>query len=107
MNENGNTMTGPAPKKAPLGRTSWSLIMVAIIVVGVIAATLSAFAGVAVLVVALILAGLTYRRLHPSNGTGMGMFSTNCENCGSLLRGTAGLPSRKCPTCGHVQSWAK
>jgi hypothetical protein len=100
-------MTVPAPKKVSLSRTWWSSIMVAFIVVAVIAASLSPYALVVVLVVALIFAGLAYLRLRPSNGTGMGMLSTNCENCGSLLRGTMGLPSRKCPNCGHVQSWAK
>jgi hypothetical protein len=99
-------MTDPSPKKAPIGRTLLSLIMVAFIVVGVIAATLSPYAGFAVLVVALLLGGLTFRRLHP-NGAGMGMLSRNCEHCGSSLRTSLGLPLRKCPSCGHVQSWAK
>jgi hypothetical protein len=104
--ETGDAMTDPAPKKAPPGRTMLMFILMAFVVVGVIAATLSPYAGIAVLVVALVLGGLAFRRLHPS-GTGMGILSTNCESCGSSLRSLAGLPTRKCPTCGHVQSWAK
>jgi hypothetical protein len=107
MNENGDVVPDPPQEKTPFGQIPWRLIMVVFVVVGVIAATLSPIAGVAVLVVAAALAGFAWRRLRPPSGTGMGMLSTNCENCGSLLRAQMGLPARTCPSCAHRQSWAK
>lgn len=107
MNQNGSVTTDPSQdKKTPFGRTQWRLVMVAFIVVGVIAGTLSPLAAVAVLVVAVGFASYAWRRVRPPSGTGMGMLSTNCEDCGSLLRGQMGLPARTCPNCGHRQSWA-
>jgi hypothetical protein len=81
--------------------------MMAFIVAVVIAGDWSIFAGLVVLIAAVIFALVAYVQHRPSSGTGLGMFSTNCENCGSFLRSAMGLPSRKCPNCGHVQSWAK
>lgn len=99
-------MTDRAPQKAPLGRTMLTLMLMAFVLVTVIVSTFSPYAGFAMLLIALVFGGLTFRRFHP-NGTGMGWLSTNCESCGSSLRTSFGLPMRTCPTCGHVQSWAK
>jgi hypothetical protein len=97
-------MSDPPPKKALPG-SAWPWIMVAFIVVGVILASLSKFAAFAVIVVALVLLGVTWIRHRSKSGTGMGILSTNCDNCGGLLGYKMGLPSRVCPSCGHHQSW--
>jgi ABC-type multidrug transport system permease subunit len=104
MDNNGWTMTDPQPHK-PLPGSSWPWILVAIIVVGVILASLSKFAAVAVIIVALVLLGVTWLRRRSPTGTGMGILSTNCDKCGGLLGYKMGLPSRVCPSCGHHQSW--
>lgn len=103
MDHNGYTMATPPPKQALPG--SWPWILVAIIVVGVILASLSKYAAIAVIVVALVLLGITWLRHRSTSGTGMGILSTNCDSCGGLLGYKMGLPSRVCPSCGHHQSW--
>jgi hypothetical protein len=105
-NETGDTMTDPGPRKAPYGRTMLTLILMAFVVVTVIASSFSPYAGFAMLIIAVVVGGITLRRLHP-NGNGMGWLSSNCESCGSPLRTSMGLRMRRCPTCGHIQSWAK
>jgi hypothetical protein len=97
-------MSDPLPKDARPG-SAWPWILVAIIVVGVILASLSKFAAYAVIVVALVLLGVTWIRHRSKSGTGMGILSTNCDSCGGLLGYKVGFPSRVCPSCGHHQSW--
>jgi hypothetical protein len=104
MDHNGGTMTDPRPNKTLPG-SSWQWTLVAILVVGVIVASLSTLAAIAVIIVALAILGATWLRHRSPTGTGMGIFSTNCDSCGGLLGYRMGLPSRVCPSCGHHQSW--
>jgi hypothetical protein len=99
-------MTSDPPVKRAPSRRSLSFIMLAIIVVGVIVATESPLLGVVFLIVMVIVGAILWSRLRPKSGTGMGILSSNCEQCGALLQGAFGLPARKCSECGHSQSWA-
>ncbi|HTT59410.1 MAG TPA: hypothetical protein VMF33_05130 [Acidimicrobiales bacterium] len=97
-------MTNPPPKRSP-SRTSLSFLMVAFVVAAVISTGASPWGPIIVLICALLCAAVLWRRLRPKSGTGLGILSTNCEKCGSLLRGVMGFSQKSCPQCGHVQSW--
>jgi len=99
-------MTDPPSNKALPG-SGWPWILMALIVVGVILASLSAEIAVAVIVVSLVGLGVTWVRHRAKSGASMGVLSTNCDKCGGLLGYKVGLPSRVCPTCGHHQSWGQ
>jgi hypothetical protein len=99
-------MTGDSPGRRSLSRRSLSFIMLAVIVVGVIVTTESPLLGVLFLAVMAISGAVLWNRLRPKSGTGLGMFSSNCEKCGALLQGAFGLPTKTCSECGHSQSWA-
>ncbi len=79
--------------------------MVAFIVVAVVSAGATPWAPVIVLVIAVLGAAFLWNRYRPKSGTRLGILSTNCEECGSLLRGVMGFSQKTCPQCGHVQSW--
>jgi hypothetical protein len=98
-------MTTPASAKRPLNKNTLYLIMMASLISVIVAWSWEPYLGLA-----LSVAGVgtsAFLVLRAQRGLVRYTIFTECESCGALLQGHAGLPDAVCSYCGQKQFWAK